>query len=670
MKKQVVTFEQLVDLAISTPESTVNFTILHKVLKLLTKYCCKSDYSFEVDMDNMKGDITVMKKRSQSSISVGRKSYGSIADSGQSYTSDEQTQTEPKLEKDDGGEYEQKVKIKIEKKSQEYLTEQKVYGSSSDLQKHPQSGTEKPKKSRGSDAKDSDDDAKNKKKKKKESKGHKEKAEMKRKSSEKHSKASSDENVKKKDSKEMEEALEDFNKQSENRVTELENQIKELTDRIESIMQIISTHLGEEHLRPINEEIDKLKKNVESTSDQCFDVTNNINDQSSQIQEILTTINNIQLRKVENEELIDLLSGKADHSFVEEKVSISEFEQIVQSLNDVIQERTLQLDNLRLETIASLDDIKQDLLTKLLAEEFDEAKTKIYKELIILTEKHDLILAQQNEHVAAGAKMRNLNCFVCNNDVVMLLEQEIIPKFRPLKASMQPIEPIVGSKIMIDKDAPEFKNHQLKAKDFTRTSKSSRFNGNMGYEKATYVKGKNGCMYKGNVGCDCVEGMNAIGRRGNCCDTVDAMNKKNISLTNRMNSESKCIDNTGVGDVPNVSDKTDQKKSSSEKIPTGRQENNLKKENNIRPPSGIKVVESLEVAQSKIIQDINEIKNEIDATIDKAVSSVPSETNEIHENKPIDGNLTIKIEKDDSVINTEIQNETNSVPQVNIKVEK
>lgn len=663
MGKKVVTIDELIDLAIGTPESAVNFLILQKVLRLITRYCCKMDHKFEFDLDNIKGEITAIRNDSRSSFSESQGSYESNAYSGHSEANDDNVkeideQSKIKVENDK----EEGSRVKVESDNEEHSTERKT----------SESGSEQQKQSEGSSRKDSEKD-----KEKKESRNKREK--HKRSSSEKHRKRSS-ENARKKDSesnkqkdsgdtKKRMRALEDFTKNSDNRANELENQLKELTNRIDSITQTIQTHLDEKHLAEINEEIEKMKANMENTTDQCYEVTNTINDQSSQIQEIVATINNIQLRKVENEELIDLLSGKADHSFVNEKVSTSQFEEIIQELKDVINESTTQMESVKLETNTSIDEIKQELLTKLLAEEFDTAKAKIYKELIKLTEQHALILAQQNEHVAAGAKMRNLNCFACDNDVVMLLEEEIIPKFRGLKASLQPLEPIVGSKLLIDKNTPEWKNHQLKAKDFTRTSKASRFYSDVSHVKATYVKGKNGCMYKGNVGCDCVEGM-AIARtkREKCCSMVEANNLKNISQANKINCDSKVIGNTGNGDVAKSSAKIDNKCCGSQKISTSQPESfNLKREDDVQPEPtierAVKVEKTLEASEevptTDIIADPNIAKTKMDIntpiTSGNATMNVPDETNATPENDrntdseyPIDENLIIKSENIES----------------------
>lgn len=694
MGKKVVTIDEMIDLAIGTPESTVNFLMLQKVLKLITTYCCKMDYKFEMDMDNMKGEITKIGNDTRSYTSASsesQESYESRADSGRRETNNETVQaidqrTEIKREKDyEADVKEEKVHVKVESEDQKHSTDQKIAESDSEKQKQSESSSRK-------DSSRYSEREKKETKHKKESESHSKRNDSKRRSSEKHKKRSS-EHVKNKDSeghkrresdntKNRMDALEHFTKDSQNRTNELDNHLKELTERIENITQTIATHIDEKHLAEINEEIDKLRQNTENSADQYFEVTSTINDQSSQIQEIVTTINEIQLRKVENEELIDLLSGKADHSFVNEKVSTSQFEEIIQELKDVINESTIQMDSVRLETNTSLDEIKQELLTKLLAEEFDTAKTKIYKELIKLTEQQELILAQQNEHVSAGAKMRNLSCFACDNDVVMLLEQETIPKFRGLKASLQPLEPIVASKIFTDKNAPEWKNHQLKAKDFTRTSKASRFNRtDARYE--TYVKGKNGCMYKGYVGCDCVEAMDDIAKtkRQNCCDMVAANNMKNISQTNKINSNSKIIGYTEIGDVAKNSAKIDNN------LATDHQDHNLKIEIDVQPTTGLAVVEnkieesteaaqlttvvavrvettsekSTEVAQPTDNIDVShiiEIKNEIEETItnNDTATNIPDEVNtntdENNGNTVIEGqideNLPIKTEKDES----------------------
>lgn len=658
MGKKEVTIDELIDLAIGTPECAVNFLILQKVLKLISRYCCKMDRKFQIDMDNIKGEITTIEKYSRSSFSDSQGSYESNELSGTGEKNYEKVEAiekyaEVKSENVDEGGSEgdtdnvEKINVKTESQNQDHSTEQKTTESGSEEQKQTESSSRK-------DA-DSDDDGKEKREKrnKKESESQKKRNDSKRKSSEKHKKRSS-ENIRKKDSesnkrrdsddtKNKLHALEDFTKNSENKTNELENHVKELTDRIESITQTIATHLDEKHLAEINEEIDKLKKNMESTTDECYEVTRSINDQSTQIQDILTAINNIQLRKVENEELIDLLSGKADHSFVNEKVSTIQFEETVQELKGVINESTIQMDSVRLETNASLDEIKQDLLTKLLAEEFDEAKTKIYKELIKLTEQHELILAQQNEHVAAGAKMRNLSCFACNNDVVMLLEQETIPKFRGLKASLQPLEPIVGSKILIDKNAAEWQNHLLKAKDFTKTSKAPRYCTDASFGKETYVKGKNGCMYKGNVGCDCMEAMNAIGRKKQqkCCDMVEANNLKNMSQTNKIRSSSKIIENTVIGDAAKGTAKSDKNNNInsnnnvSQEIAT---DIKLEVENDVKPKTEI-TVEAPDEAQPTAdpIADSNftEIKNEIESTIANPIPNVPDDTYNNNDAAPI-----------------------------------
>lgn len=682
MGKKVVTIDELIDMAIGVPESTVNFLILQKVLKLISKYCCKMNNEFEIDMDNMKAEISMIGNDSRSSFSESRGSYASNVDSEQSGRNNEYVE-ETKIEKDSESEHKVDLsRVKTESEDQEHATED---------QKVSESGSEKQKQSESSERKDSGkvDDVREKEEKKK---SHKDKS--KKSSSEKHRKKSS-ENVRRKDSdgnkrrdsnstKNKMQAFEGFTKSFENRTNELENHFKELTDRIESVTQTIATHLDEQHLAEINGEIDKLKKNMENTTDQCFEVTNTINDQSTQIQEILSTINNIQLRKVENEELIDLLSGKADHSFVNEKVSTRQFEEIIQELNDVINESTIQMGSIRQETNTSLDEIKQELLTRLLAEEFDTAKTKIYKELIKLTEQHALILAQQNEHVAAGAKMRNLNCFACNSDVVMLLEEETIPKFRGLKASLQPLEPLVGSKIMVGQNAPEWKNHQFKARDFTRTSKAFRFHSDVSYEKESYVKGKNGCMYKGNAGCDCVERMNDIARskRVECCRMVEANNRKNISQTIAINSNTKIIDNTEIGDVKKSSTKINNSNDVSRKVSTDHQKGKsiVKIEADVQPTTEVPVkVEAPEEAQTtNILADpnITATENEIQTkSTDNTDTNAPVETNAIPENdtntgveNPIDGNLIIKTEiVSDSAINKDVPIEANNVTDAEVE---
>ncbi|XP_037036115.1 uncharacterized protein LOC119074219 [Bradysia coprophila] len=700
MGGKVVTFEEMVDLAIGSG-CAINFCVLKKLLKLFSQYCCKHDYTFEIDMDNLSAEAKIIAKKSRSSVSLSQGSSDS-SDSRQSDSIDERSakdETKVKSERDVKSGYdEENDQMRADKGSQVYSSEDKIYDSSSDIRKGSASGSERPNQTETSDRKDSEKDGKVKEKKekkhKKETDSHRKKdEESKRNTTGKHRKKSSDD-VREKDSKKRKEGREDFSK-LENRTNELENRISQLSDRIENITETIGTHLNAEHLAEINNEIDKLKKSTEITSDQCYETANSINDQSSQIQDILTTINDIQLRKVENEELIDLLSGKADYSFVDEKVSTSHFEDKIQELKDVIEESTIQVDSVRLETNTSLEEIKQELLTKLLAEEFDEAKTKIYKELIKLTEQNALILAQQNEHVAAGAKMRNLNCFVCDNDVVMLLEQEIIPKFRPLKASIPPLEPVVGSKYLIDKNAPEWQKHLLQTKDYARASKASRFHTNVDYQKSTYVKGRNGCMYKGNVGCDCTEAMS---KRGKCC-TVSTNNMKNISLTNRMNSESKLDKDVAIGDVVNSNyEKTYHKGSIAEITPgEDRQEKELKlKSEDVEttPEVAVKVERTVETLEcdhetdkverpSAVIQIKDEIVTspEVTVEIERTVETVEdahestnvenSRVTEIKEEivttitinntASINGITTIKTENDESATNDDAPVETNNV---------
>lgn len=681
MVKKVVSIEELIDLAIGTPESAVNFFILQKVLKLISRHCCKMNSKFEIDMDNMRAEISAIGNDSGSSLSESQESFASNVDSEHSKANNEAVEgdrTEMTIQKNSESDYkEDQSRVKTEKDEHEYSTDQKML----------EAGIEKQKQSEGHyrNYSDKDDGAneKEEQKKKQRSDSHRKQDES-RKNTSKHRKRSSV-NVRKKDSDgnkrndpdSTKNRIENLTKAVENRTNDLENQLKILTDRMESITQTMTTHLDEKNLAEINDEIDKLKKNMENTTDQCYEVTVTVNDQSSQIQEILSTINNIQLRKVENEELIDLLSGKADHSFVSEKVSTSQFEEIIQELNDVINESSMQMDSIRQETYTSLHEIKQDMLTKLLAEEFDAAKTKIYKELIKLTEQHALILAQQNEHVAAGAKMRNLNCFACNSEVVMLLEEETIPKFRGLKSSLQPLEPLVGSKIIISKNDPEWKNHQLKAKDFTRTSKAFRFHSDVSYEKSTYVKGKNGCMYKGNVGCDCVEGMtDAKLKRGKCCDMVEANNMKNISKTNKMNSDSnqsKIMATTEIGDIDKSSTKIDIV-NNLQKITTN---HIVAMEADVEPTIEITVklepiIEAPDENQAKTNilanSNITETELEIKVTTSTENTAANVETTGITENnpntdveRPIDGNVAIKPENEiDSAIRlTDVPIETN-----------
>lgn len=671
MGKKVVTIDEMIDLAIGTPESAVNFMMLHKVLKLIARYCCKMNFKIEIDMDNMKADINTIgndSRSSTSSSSESRRSFGSAADSGQSEKGNDHDRS---IGEETGSKKEKDSEDEDEEKDENSRVEEPKKSESGNVKESKK--VEKEKKEDGVKSEKTEDSIKKEKKNKKD--GHKKKDDSRKKSSEKHKKRSSE----KKDSESSKSGKGESSKwrdsdstksrkknnlEIENRTNELENHFKELADRVETITQTIASHLDDKHLTEINGEIDKLKKNVETTTDQCFEVSNTINDQSSQIQEILSTINNIQLRKVENEELIDLLSGKADHSFVNEKVSTDQFEEIIQELRDAMNESTIQMDAVRLEANTSLEELKQELNTKLLAEEFDTAKTKIYKEIIKLTEQHELILLQQSEHVSAGAKMRNLSCFACNNDVVMLLEEETIPKFRGLKASIPAVEPLVGSKINVGKSAPEWKNHQLKAKDFTRTSKASRYTSNVMYEKPAYVKGKNGCMYKGNVGCDCVEGMNELARTknkrccdgasccdGGCCNTVEAKNIKNISHTSKVKSTSKIIENTDIGDVAKISSTKVTNANNSninlaENYVNTEDSNDVGSTPNVAPTEDIKI----EAPEEPTISN-----NQLDGNTTINSANVPDEANVLPEESVVI--VETEIEVEDSIVITETEHE-------------
>lgn len=658
MGKQVVTIDEMIDLAIGTPESAVNFSILQKLLKIIVKYCCRMDSKFEIDMDNMKAEVTAVEYSKSSSFESGAES--AVTRQTEELLKDHDvSSSEQVAEKNDNNveDNEKKDHIQRDDDDQEHSSESKQ--------------------SKSSDEKDSEFTKKEgKKKEKNESDRDKRKDDLAKKSSEKLRRRSSETHERKEFGRRKStdsdstikqiQLLEDLTNKSEirtndveNRTSDLENQLKEMAHCVETITQTIASHLNDKHLADINDKLENLTKNIENTTDQCYEVTNAINDQSSQIQEIVAIINNIQLKKVENDELIDLLSGKADHSFVNDKVSTGQFEETIQELRDIINESKMQMDTVRVETHTSQDEIKQDLLTKLSAEEFDAAKIKIYKEIIKLTERQELILAQQNEHVAAGAKMRNLNCFSCNSDVVMLLEQETIPKFRSLKASLQPLEPLnFGSKINIGKNASEWKHLQLKARDFTRNSKAPRFISNVIPEKSTYVQGRNGYIYKGNVGCDCVEGMNSLAHKKNdkccekvCCNTIEANNMKNVSDSTQVKSTSKISIEKKIIENMEVDDST---KSSSKIVDIGK---------NIVPEQVC--TEGQENKINTKMEDFNEVEPTIETTLEEATTVTEQPTVENEPSATEEATEKIKNEEQAEVINnllnesvtTKIENE-------------
>jgi hypothetical protein len=239
-----------------------------------------------------------------------------------------------------------------------------------------------------------------------------------------------------------------------------EKQIVMLTDK-QRVLEAAPNSSGEAEQIYIASNVDSLKAELGNTAEI---VSYLMGQKTSIVEHIDTIVNDIQQlkeHKLDKEDIDEMMAEKADFDLLERKVSIDMLEttkyEFVKKF-DAIFERFQTTDLSLQHTMSELQEL---LATKLDKEEIPPLKDYFNDKFKAVQSRLKALALLKPDTEAAGTKtkfLRDVNCISCDNDVVMQLHQESIPKATVMPPGKSP-KPFLMYKLdSIRKQVPQEKN--------------------------------------------------------------------------------------------------------------------------------------------------------------------------------------------------------------------
>ncbi|XP_012218727.1 glutamine-rich protein 2-like isoform X2 [Linepithema humile] len=223
------------------------------------------------------------------------------------------------------------------------------------------------------------------------------------------------------------------------RVVTVEKEIDNLLGKIDSVEIKTNDIDFKEFVAKVEEietDMEKLGQTMDRLLDEKEERETHVNTLLAQI-EILKTI------KADKEDLEDALADKADTQTVNRKVSHDRFDAACDDLTRGLEEAIDKLSKQELIWQQTLDEIQNEIASKVDKIEMTPLKDFIHKKLKSLQDKLKIIAEARHEIEAAGTKkklLKDVQCISCNKDVVMKMEE--VNRFRthplPCTTSIKP----------------------------------------------------------------------------------------------------------------------------------------------------------------------------------------------------------------------------------------
>lgn len=220
----------------------------------------------------------------------------------------------------------------------------------------------------------------------------------------------------------------------------LKKDICKLADRVEEIAENSTKRRSSSsgiNLAEIHQEINTLKDYIGLTNSSLSKISTEQQNTARVLQCLAKTNEELSRKKLDKDEIDELLAEKADYVSLQRKVSTDHVDGFRRNLENQINEVIVKMeDNISLLSCkirsinAELEKLKKD-------QSFAEFKCKTEKDLVMLKEKLSEISAIKKDVEAAGTKLRclrNVNCISCNQDAVMkTMEASAIGKLEKQK---------------------------------------------------------------------------------------------------------------------------------------------------------------------------------------------------------------------------------------------
>ncbi|XP_070521673.1 glutamine-rich protein 2 [Cardiocondyla obscurior] len=224
------------------------------------------------------------------------------------------------------------------------------------------------------------------------------------------------------------------------RVNTLEIEVGYLIEKVDNIQETDKT--DPESINKFVVKVEEMKTDMEKIGQVMDKLVDDKDKQETDINTLLEQVEFLKTVKVDKDDLEGALADKADAQTVNRKVSHDQFvaacDDLARGLEETINKLTSQ------ESIwqQALDEVQNEIATKLNRDELLSLKEFVNDKLKSLQEKLKLIIEARREIEAAGTKkmLRGVQCISCDKDVVM--KTEATNRFRgqalPCTISLKP----------------------------------------------------------------------------------------------------------------------------------------------------------------------------------------------------------------------------------------
>lgn len=219
--------------------------------------------------------------------------------------------------------------------------------------------------------------------------------------------------------------LENESDKSIKQIMFLKKDICKLADRVEEIAEISSKRRSSSsgiNLADIHEELNTLKDYIGLTNSNMNKISTDQQNATKVIHCLAKSNEELSKKKLDKDEIDELLAEKADYVVLQRKVSTEHVDGFRRNLENQINEVVLKMDENISLLCCKIKSINADLERQKKDQTFADFKCKTEKDLAMLKEKISEISAVKQDVDAAGTKLkclRNLNCISCNQDAVM-----------------------------------------------------------------------------------------------------------------------------------------------------------------------------------------------------------------------------------------------------------
>lgn len=214
------------------------------------------------------------------------------------------------------------------------------------------------------------------------------------------------------------------------RFSQFMEDLDELKHSIYGIEKEIKNDSTKEILEEVGaymKEFDQLKMEFAKYASNTKNSIGKHKDLLEQIQENVLKLNDI---KIDKDVFDELMEQKADYSLVQRKVSFNQFAETKEEISNSLLEIINSINEQELSFQEAIDKIYKILEEKLNISDFEKFSQTANEQLTKLRSGLNKIINTKVDTEAAAAKfkVRDLKCLSCDTDVVMVGDQECIPR--------------------------------------------------------------------------------------------------------------------------------------------------------------------------------------------------------------------------------------------------